>query len=136
MSITKFLICALLALFFLNCKHQQAASGAPVGSKTEKSAAIEKAARFNCHGNEPFWYVKIEPDSGIVYNQMDEGMTRFPYKAPRLEGTRMIFESNVDGSKIKITIDPGQCSDGMSDELYPYACMVEKDKTTLSGCAK
>ncbi|NUO02359.1 MAG: hypothetical protein HUU01_17270 [Saprospiraceae bacterium] len=92
--------------------------------------------RFTCLGTEPFWYVKIEPDSGIVYNQMDEGITRYPYRSPRQEGTRTIFESSLPGSSITITIEAGSCSDGMSDEIYPYSSKVEKDKTKLSGCAK
>jgi uncharacterized membrane protein len=75
-------------------------------------------------GTEPFWYVKIEPDSGIIYNQMDEGITRYPYSLPKKEGDKTIFESSLSGSKIKITIYAEQCSDGMSDECTVTNALV------------
>ncbi|MFM9950368.1 MAG: COG3650 family protein [Saprospiraceae bacterium] len=134
MSPTRLLFCALLAFCFQNCKNQPP-TGAPAAQNMEK-AAMEKAPRFACVGTEPFWHVKIEPDSGIIYNQMDEGITRYPYTLPRQEGAQTIFESAISGSNIKIIIEAGQCSDGMSDEVYPYASKVEKDKTVLTGCAK
>lgn len=135
MSSLKFLFFAsLILLFFQNCKNQQSANTATAQSMEKTTRA--KAIRYACLGTEPFWYVKIEPDSGIIYNQMDEGITRYPYSSPRQDGAKTIFESSLSGSKIKIIIESGQCSDGMSDEVYPYTCKVEKDKTMLSGCAK
>ncbi len=134
MSTTRLLICTLLALGFQNCKNQPPAS-VPATQSMEKVSG-EKVVKFTCLGTEPFWYVKIEPDSGIIYNQMDEGITRYPYSLPKKEGDKTIFESSLSGSKIKITIYAEQCSDGMSDEMYPYVSKVEKDKTILSGCAK
>lgn len=124
----------LFLLSFQNCKNHQA-TGTTTAQNVEKAATMP-AKRFTCLGTEPFWYVKIEPDSGIIYNQMDEGITRYPYREPRQEGNKTIFESSLSGSKIVITIEPQECSDGMSDQMYPYASKVEKDKTLLSGCAK
>ena len=134
MPTTRLLFCALLALCFQNCKNQ-APANASAAQSTEKAAG-EKAPRFACVGTEPFWYVKIEPDSGIIYNQMDEGITHYPYTLPKQEGGKTIFESTLSGSKIKIIIEAGECSDGMSDEEFPYTCKVEKDKKVLTGCAK
>jgi len=134
MPIIKLLLFTLLALCFQNCKNQPPA-GAPATQSMKKTTG-EKAARYTCLGTEPFWHVKIEPDSGIIYNEMEEGITRYPYTMPRKEGAKTIFESSRSGSKIKITIEAGECSDGMSDEDYPYTCTVEKDKAKFSGCAK
>jgi len=123
MKFTQLFAIALLSLF--------TACGTP-GNGGLSPAATEKA--YNCIGTEPFWNVKVEA-SGITFLLMGEDAVTYPYKTARQQGAAQVYETTVQGSRLKLSITEESCSDGMSDTQYPYKVTVEKDGTTYQGCA-
>ncbi|HRD80189.1 MAG: hypothetical protein IAE84_03505 [Saprospiraceae bacterium] len=108
-----------------------AACGTPKQG-SQSNVVAEKS--YNCVGTEPFWNVKVEA-SGITFLLMGEEAVVYPYKAARKEGAAQVYETAVQGSRLKLSISEEGCSDGMSDTNYPYKVTVEKDGTTYQGCA-
>jgi uncharacterized membrane protein len=94
---------------------------------------------YRCAGTEPFWSLRIMPN-GIEYDRAGEGQTMYPYQAPSSKGDTLFFQTEVKlekmTSRINIKIWPGSCSDGMSDNTYPYEVRVTRDGEVLQGCGE
>ncbi|MBW4554699.1 MAG: hypothetical protein KME59_01940 [Trichormus sp. ATA11-4-KO1] len=98
---------------------------------------------FRAFGTEPFWSVNIR-QSGIIYSSLssDEKQT-FSYVTPlaadgRLPDTVRVYrlqDKDKDNSMLIIRkVDA--CSDGMSDNLYPYSALFIQGDMVLEGCAE
>lgn len=93
---------------------------------------------YICSGNEPFWMVKIEPDSVVFKTPENE----VAYPAPRFrkEKDQLIFETQLAhatmSSKLKITMMDTTCTDSMSGIASKYTVTVEKDGETYAGCGR
>jgi uncharacterized membrane protein len=86
-------------------------------------------------GTEPFWGVDIGPD-GIAYEGVDVPREVAPRGEVELMGTMAVFTGVTDkGRTITVTLIDTDCSDGMSDRLYPLTARVEIGDRTLQGCA-
>lgn len=86
-------------------------------------------------GTEPFWGVDIGAD-GIVYEGVDRPREVAPRGEVELMGTMAVFSGQTDkGRTVKVTLIDTDCSDGMSDRLYPLTARVEIGEETLQGCA-
>lgn len=108
------------------------------GSKPAPAPAQE-VFEYVCMGTEPFWSVEITA-AGIYFSTPEIAKTAYPYKAPKTTDAGAVYETEamIDGvkSKLKVTVSPGACSDGMSDTEYPYFSEVVRDGETLKGCAR
>lgn len=86
-------------------------------------------------GTEPFWGVDIGAD-GIAYEGVDRPREVAPRGEVQLMGTMAVFTGTTDQSRpITVTLIDTDCSDGMSDRLYPLTARVEIGDETLQGCA-
>lgn len=86
-------------------------------------------------GTEPFWGVDVGPD-GIAYEGVDVPREVAPRGEVQLMGTMAVFTGQTDkGRAITVTLIDTDCSDGMSDRLYPLTARVEIGDKTLQGCA-
>lgn len=109
-------------------------------------SGVASAKGYQCHGTEPFWGLKLGSDE-IIFTSM-EGDTQvfMPTEAqqPRgmsSDGPVQIFQTwnavNATASLLAV-VRTGECSDYMSDELYPYSVFVAKDDRAgsefLTGC--
>ncbi|MBK7477638.1 MAG: hypothetical protein IPN74_01375 [Haliscomenobacter sp.] len=107
-------------------------------SKTPPPPAQE-VFEYICMGTEPFWSVEITA-GGIYFSSPEIAKTAYPYKAPKTGDAGAVYETEatISGvkSKLKVTVSPGACSDGMSDTEYPYFSEVVRDGETLKGCAR
>ncbi len=101
-------------------------------SPRTQTASLEKG--FKCVGTEPFWSLQIEK-SGIVFHHMDEEPMTYPYRPPQKQAKSQVYETFEGDSKLKIILTEGKCSDGMSDDEYPYMVQVERDGQIYKGCA-
>jgi uncharacterized membrane protein len=104
----------------------------------EKSPAQAGVFEFSCRGTEPFWLVEIYPDS-IIYQRAGGPKVLYPYASPQIKGdsthyeTKIKLHNKLSVMHIKLVAD--SCSDGMSDQLYPYTAIIERDGELLQGCA-
>lgn len=86
-------------------------------------------------GTEPFWSVAITRDT-MVYTGVDRDEQRAGNPQPVVQGTTAIYTAATnDGSAMVVTLIATECSDGMSDRVYPLTAKVELGEVSLNGCA-
>ncbi len=102
----------------------------------EENNDVEKhPKKFNCIGNEPFWHLEIT-ENGMRFEELDSQKQNFPYKAPKIDGNVLIFESKNEEMAIRVKLKKEKCSDSMSDSEYSYSVNVVLDKDKVyKGCA-
>ena len=98
---------------------------APAGCATLPPAEPES---YRALGTEPFWTVTIA-NGRMTYTTPDGS---FSVPAPHGEetGDGRVWETR----RIRLHVWHGQCSDGMSDNLYPQTARAVVDGRTLNGC--
>ncbi|WP_292054057.1 MULTISPECIES: COG3650 family protein [unclassified Brevundimonas] len=86
-------------------------------------------------GNEPFWSVDLAP-AGITYSRIEEAPLTGVAVKPAVTGNMAVWETTLaDKRALTVTLTGTDCSDGMSDRVYPLAAMVKVGEETLQGCA-
>ena len=93
------------------------------------------------NGTEPFWGVVISPQNDGSYQAriraldgLDEAASQ-PVKVSRFAGNNGLgFSGELNDAPIIFAITPGECSDGMSDRIYPFAATATISDETLRGC--
>lgn len=109
---------------------------------------IAPSSTITALGTEPFWGLDIAPEGaggGAVGDGGEAYTARFtspddldgtPFAVTRFAGNNGIsFSGELSGEPAQIALTPGECSDGMSDRLYPYTATVAWGEVTLFGCA-
>ena len=86
-------------------------------------------------GNEPFWAVDITA-AQLKYYGPDRPEQLANNPGPVVQGTTAVFTAMTDqNNALVVTLIDTDCSDGMSDRLYPLTAQVQIGTETLSGCA-
>lgn len=86
-------------------------------------------------GTEPFWSVAINRDA-MVYTGVDRDEQRAGNPQPVVQGTTAVYAGDTDdGTAMVVTLIATECSDGMSDRVYPLTAKVELGEVSLNGCA-
>ncbi|MDQ3077939.1 MAG: META domain-containing protein [Pseudomonadota bacterium] len=86
-------------------------------------------ARFRAVGTEPFWDLTIGRD--LVFTDRGTGVAVSEPAPPAING----FAGEIyQGRRINVNIVHGQCSDGMSDRIYPDTVEVRVDGRAYRGC--
>jgi uncharacterized membrane protein len=86
-------------------------------------------------GTEPFWSVELTATE-LIYGGPDRPEQRAPRPATQIAGTTATFESvTAAGTSISVMLAATECSDGMSDRIYPLSAIVRIGDETLTGCA-
>jgi uncharacterized membrane protein len=115
--------------------------GLSTGLLAESSGVVAQTAnseKFVARGTEPFWSVSVSK-SGIVYSSPDVKKQTFPYVAPlKAQGRPDDFVRvyRLRGNNTLIIKKDNACSDGMSDNKYPYSAVLILGNKVLDGCAK
>ena len=86
-------------------------------------------------GTEPFWAVEITPQD-LAYTAVDAAEVRASNPGPTVQGTTAVYAAAApDGTALVVTLIATECSDGMSELVYPLTARVELGAQTLNGCA-
>jgi uncharacterized membrane protein len=108
---------------------------APAPEPAPVLGGVDLGQPIRALGTEPFWGVDIGPE-GIAYEGVDKPREVAPRGEVELMGTMAVFTGTTDkGRAITVTLIDTDCSDGMSDRLYPLTARVEIGEDTLQGCA-
>lgn len=91
-------------------------------------------------GTEPFWSVTISR-RGIVYAAPDANNRRYPYTAPmsalgRPSDLVRVYRLNGQPNGLLVIKKVNSCSDGMSDNVYPYDATLILGNRVMEGCAR
>lgn len=128
-----------------------AAAQAPVGASPAPPAATDadaspwdearrRGVAFKGLGTEPFWSLEVDggatPDLRLDLD-MGERKLRVPAAhalAPGDGADAGYAGEAEDGSPVTLRIRRAQCSDGMSDRVYPAAITLAVGPQTYEGC--
>lgn len=86
-------------------------------------------------GTEPFWSVEITPATLVYSTPEDTAALTAANPGPTVQGTTAVYAAAPDGLPFVVTLIATECSDGMSDRVYPLTARVEVGPETLNGCA-
>lgn len=121
----------------LSAMESESAATATAAPSPPSAAISEK--RFQALGTEPFWSIEIvgsrllytspEQQAAVAIAAHMEGMSK--------HGTGGLkYVGRMDGKTVVLMIEPGTCSDGMSDTVYPYKASFMWGDQTQQGCAR
>ncbi|EAQ27947.1 hypothetical protein NAP1_10148 [Erythrobacter sp. NAP1] len=106
---------------------------------TEPFAGIAPEETLTALGNEPFWNVKVEPagEGGFIATySTPENIEGREFAVSRFAGNNGIgMSGELDGAPASLALTPGECSDTMSDRIYPYTATFALGDETYFGCA-
>lgn len=93
--------------------------------------------RFQALGTEPFWSVEVLPGQlRYMSPEQLDGITFAATATATSFGGGYRYAGTMAGAKVTLTIAPGQCSDGMSDQVYGYTAALTIADQAMSGCAR
>jgi uncharacterized membrane protein len=84
-------------------------------------------------GTEPFWSMEIR-GSSLVYSTPENP------DGDRIAVTRFAGNGGIGitgiiaDAPLQVAVTPGECSDAMSDRIYPFTATVSLGEETLLGC--
>ena len=91
--------------------------------------------RFQALGTEPFWSIEVDGDT-LRYSS-PENLNGTPIYAVKVKnGGGALYSGKLDVKDVVLIIEPGTCSDGMSDTVYPYKASFTRGDQTQQGCAR
>ncbi|RZJ74948.1 MAG: hypothetical protein EON88_37180 [Brevundimonas sp.] len=98
-------------------------------------AGVDLSQPVRVLGTEPFWSIELN-GTELIYTGVDRPEQRAPQSEPVLQGTVATYEAvTAAGTAISIMLAATECSDGMSDRVYPLTARVKVGEEELSGCA-
>lgn len=110
------------------------------GSPAPKPPASNAGVVMKCSGTEPFWGIDIT-ESKLNVNMSDGPQYNVPVTFRQTSANNrtiaVIAGANGPNSTQVFLQKVASCSDGMSDNSYPYAATaVLNNKQVISGCCK
>ncbi|WP_312139206.1 hypothetical protein [Brevundimonas sp.] len=124
-----------LALALAACDTSAPVKPADEKAPEAKLGSVALDAPIRALGTEPFWHVDIET-AGLVLTRIDQQPLTASNKGFEANGNVAFWTSALpDQTPFKVTLTAEDCSDGMSDRVYPLSAKVEIGAETLTGCA-
>ncbi len=97
-------------------------------------------AEFKALGTEPFWALTATGSGTprtLRYSTPDNiDGTPVTIEDEAADGSSRRIGGTLDGKAFALLLTVEQCSDGMSDRIYPFAAQVVLGEQTLRGCAR
>ena len=94
-----------------------------------------KGRHFQALGTEPFWSLEVLPGKLIYTSPEVQPGIAVTYTLTG-QGKQLRYSGTLQGKPMVLTIEPGECSDGMSDTVYPYKASFTWGDRTEQGCAR
>ncbi|MGB7656261.1 MAG: hypothetical protein WBL74_12335 [Novosphingobium sp.] len=106
-----------------------------VTAKPENTRPATTTLHLRAFGTEPFWAIDIAPGQ-LRYSspELQDGKAFAASSSPEGKGVR--YSGTLDGKAISLLIEPGTCSDGMSDTVHKWTAALTIDGKTEQGCAR
>lgn len=93
---------------------------------------------FRGIGNEPGWLVEVGTSATpALHAELDYGERKIDIAhAQPLSGATGYTGATSDGVEVKLQLQRGDCSDGMSDQTYPVSAKLSVGDKTYAGCGR
>jgi uncharacterized membrane protein len=115
----------------------------PPAAETPAKASPWEQARargiaFRGIGNEPGWLVEVGTgETPALHAELDYGERRIDLAHARsLSGVPGYMGTTSDGVEVELRLQRGDCSDGMSDQVYPVSAKLSVGDKTYTGCGR
>lgn len=126
--------CAITASLTLLAACGSAPDSAVEGLASETFDAIAPGEVVNYTGTEPFWGGAA--GGGMATYSTPENPDGSEFPVTRFAGNNGLgISGELDGAAFDLTITPGECSDAMSDRVYPYTATLLIGSDQRQGCA-
>lgn len=129
------ILAAVLALSACATSESPEAGSAPAG---KRPAGQENAPllAWRAFGTEPFWNVRTEGDT-LVFTTPDDPSGRTFSGTHALQSDGGVHYQGSDGqTAFSLDIAKGECSDGMSDNVYELTAEFRYGDMDYKGCAE
>ena len=103
--------------------------------KVPGADALVRGKRYQALGTEPFWSLEVLPGKLIYTSPEVQPGIAVTYTLTG-QGKQLRYSGTLQGKPMVLTIEPGECSDGMSDTVYPYKASFTWGDRTEQGCAR
>jgi uncharacterized membrane protein len=101
---------------------------------TQDGAAL-KLGSIEALGTEPFWSIRTDGRCVTYSTPEDQAGTRVWTKVSG-GGQDWVWTGSLRGKLFELTVKPkADCSDGMSDRVYPLEAVLRVDGEVRNGCA-
>lgn len=132
----KHLLPAIVAFLVLGaCQATEPVEGVPGNAEdTAPYAGIgpDETVRFT--GTEPFWGGTVS-GAALTYETPDNPEGE-PVAVERFAGRGgLSWSGRLRDQRFVLAVTPGECSDGMSDRIFPFVATLEVEGGQRSGCA-
>ena len=126
---------AVLASVLLGACQHGPAPDQPAPVSTTTLGGVDLRQPILVLGTEPFWTVEIT-SAQLRYHGLERPEQTASNPGPVFQGKTAVFTGRTQqNNALVITLIDADCSDGMSDRLYPLTAKVEIGGETLDGCA-
>jgi uncharacterized membrane protein len=130
---------ALLGIVLVGAGCSEGSAPEPVSALSADPVAelggLDLAEPYRILGTEPFWAVEVTASS-MIWTSPDQPTQTALNPGPAVQGTIAIYRTETDtGQDLVVTLVATECTDGMSDRLYPLTARVEIGGQSLNGCA-
>lgn len=100
--------------------------------------ARARGIAFRGLGNEPGWLVEVGTgEDPMLHAELDYGERKIDLAhVQRLSGATGYVGTTSDGVEVKLQLQRGDCSDGMSDQTYPVSAKLSVGDKTYAGCGR
>ena len=125
---------ALLPLVVAACS--AGGSGGAPGDEDENRPydGIDAAETLRFAGTEPFWSGEVT--GGALQYSTPDNQAGWTVRIDRFAGRNGVsFYGMLQDQPFVMAVSPGQCSDGMSDRVYPFNVTLVIGGETRNGCA-
>ena len=117
----------VLTLIFPACREGSPppADSSAVPPPAAGAPSVMTAEAVRALGTEPFWALDIDSTGLRFTTPQDTSGMRFPPNVPSpIAGDTLVWMAESERAAIHVRIWPTQCSDGMSDRVYPWTATV------------
>ena len=106
---------------------------------------LAQGTGFYAVGNEPFWSLDIDFDTGMRFTSLTElsEMNTPPGREDKAQDADVTrYFAQAEGGTLIVTVSRAECSDTMSDERFPFKVrvdvkrIVDSDYTSFEGCGR
>ena len=88
-------------------------------------------------GTEPFWSLYVIKDKKIIFHPAEGADVEVPFVAPaNTDSVTRRFTSANDNTNLELIITKQECSDGMSEKVYPYSVTLSLNAVKYKGCGE
>jgi len=128
-------------------QQERTATADPINAPAKPSAAVpaptpvapapaaQTARHFVATGTEPFWSADVAAGS-LRYSTPENPSGTAITVTEAQDGIGMRYSGTLAKQTFDLLIQPGKCSDGMSDKSYAYSAKLMIGTSTARGCAE